>query len=170
MRDITIICVGKLKQAHKYIQHGLSEYDSRLKNQFKIKWVEVKDYAPSDTREVEWVFEQEANEISKYLHPNAYTILLSERGDQLDSEQFAHFLFSEDIGLNPPHRGGGPQANQPIIFIIGGAFGTAPKLLAESNRVISLSKLTFAHPLVRLILAEQLYRSWMIAQNRPYHK
>ena len=173
MKTVRIISVGKLKKSQAYLQEGLNEYTKRLKSQLDLIWVEVKDYAPSDTRNIEWIMEQEASEIQKYILPNAFIILLSEHGEQMSSEGLASFLFYEEThsqALNPPVGGRGPQANQPIIFIIGGAFGTSSKLLAESHRVVSFSKLTFTHPMVRLILAEQLYRSWMITQNRPYHK
>jgi 23S rRNA (pseudouridine1915-N3)-methyltransferase len=168
MRQLRIICVGKIKQAHRYLVQGIAEYEKRLSPVFKIDWIEVPEKPPFDESPaaLDHLKEEEAKQIERFLLPRATVLLLSERGETPDSKAFSMMLFSD----SPPSGGPEVSGSGPIIVIIGGAFGTAPRLTDMAHRVIALSRLTFPHQLVRLILLEQCYRAWMIHQNKPYHK
>ena len=166
MRQLRIITVGKIKQAQRYVAEGVAIYEKRLSPVFKIDWVEVPEKPPTDTKPIDYLVEEEARQIERYLLPNATCYLLSERGETPTSEGFSKLLFDS----SHPNGGLGSGGQGPIIFIIGGAFGTAPRLNETAHRIIALSRLTLPHQLVRLVLLEQCYRAWMIHENKPYHK
>lgn len=158
MKSITIICIGKIKQAQRYLVDGIEEYQQRLKGQLKIEWIEIPEKNTTP--------EQQAEQIKRYFSPQAHIILLDENGEMMDSISFSRRVF----GAAPPNEGRGILQQQPMMIVIGGADGLWPKLRQDANQVLSFSKLTWPHQLVRLLLIEQLYRAWMIYQNKPYHK
>ncbi len=166
MRSIRIVAVGKIKQSAKYLETGIQLYQKRLSHFAKIEWVEVPEVPPSPTRTVTQVLEQEAQAILKHCEGWDNRVLLSERGRLLDSHAFSNWF----LGGNPLNGGPHHEGWDPMIFIIGGAYGTSEKLVEKVSFSISLSPLTFPHQMVRLILVEQLYRAFTIANNEPYHK
>ena len=101
---------------------------------------------------------KEAETVLEWLDDGDYLVALDERGKQLSSEGLADFLQSMTNGRT-----------KQIVFLIGGAFGLDESVLKRANLVWSLSKLTFPHQLVRLILAEQVYRACTILKNEKYH-
>jgi 23S rRNA (pseudouridine1915-N3)-methyltransferase len=137
---IRLVCVGKIKE--RYINEGLLEYIKRLKNFCKLEIIELTDLG----------LEKEAEKIEKFMNPQAY--LLDNNGKQFDSLEFADLLKKLDGG---------------ITFVIGSPMGISPSLKSRYQK-ISLSKMTFLHEMTRLILLEQIYRGYMIINNRQYHK
>lgn len=166
MRTIRIIAVGRIKQAAKYLEEGIRLYEKRLSRHVNIEWVEVPEEAPTPTRTVEQVMLREAEAILKYCTDDAVIVLLHEKGRQFSSVEFSQWLFQG----NPPVGGRALPASDRMIFIIGGAYGTAPQVREKAGFTLSLSTLTFPHQMVRLILMEQLYRAYTIALGEPYHK
>ncbi len=166
MRNLRIIAVGKIKQSAKYLMPGIELYQKRLSRVMKVEWIEVPEEAPSPTRSIAQILEREAESILKHCDWADRTVLLSERGKEMNSAEFAHWF----LGGNPLDGGRSHADWDRMIFIIGGAFGTSEKLVERVSSVISLSQLTFPHQMVRLLLMEQLYRAVTIAQNEPYHK
>ena len=143
---IKIICVGKLKE--KYLMDGVNDYLSRLRKYHKIDLIELPD---SD-------IDREGNEITKYLSNKDYIISLAIKGTELSSIELAEKIDKTFI------------TNPNIIFIIGGSNGIRQDILDKSNMLLSFSKLTYPHGLFRLILLEQIYRSFKILNNESYHK
>ena len=157
---ITIITVGKIKE--KYLKDAIAEYTKRLSKYCKLEIVEVADEkTPDNASEVveDSIRSKEAERILKYVKDDAYVIMLEINGKQLTSEELADKV--EKLGV---------QGTSHIIFIIGGSIGLGKEVLAKSNYALSFSKMTFPHQLMRVILLEQIYRSYRIINGEPYHK
>lgn len=157
---ITIITVGKIKE--KYLKDAIAEYSKRLSKYCKLEIVEVADEkTPDNASEVveEQIRSKEAERILKYVKDDAYVVTLEINGKQLTSEELADKV--EKLGV---------QGMSHIIFIIGGSIGLGKEVLAKSNYALSFSKMTFPHQLMRVILLEQIYRSYRIINGEPYHK
>lgn len=142
---IRIICVGKLKE--KYLVDACLEYTKRISKYSKIEIIELKD---SNIKE-------EKDNILKYINKD-YIITLEIEGDMVDSPTLAKKI--DNIFLN----------NSNITFIIGGSDGLHDNIKKISNYKLSFSKLTFPHQLFRVMLLEQIYRSFKILNNETYHK
>ncbi|MDO5725346.1 MAG: 23S rRNA (pseudouridine(1915)-N(3))-methyltransferase RlmH [Tissierellia bacterium] len=157
---IRIIAVGKLKE--DYLKKGIAEYLKRLKSYVDIEIIEIIDEkAPENLseKELEQVLEKEGQRILKKLPKDAYIISLSINAKELSSEQFAQKIKTfENKGV------------KNLVLIIGGSNGLSKTVLSLSDEEISFSKLTFPHQLMRIILAEQIYRAYRIINNHPYHK
>ena len=157
---ITVITVGKIKE--KYLKDAIAEYTKRLSKYCKLEIVEVADEkTPDNASEVveNAIRSKEAERILKYVKDDAYVITLEINGKQLTSEELADKV--EKLGV---------QGTSHIIFIIGGSIGLGEEVLQKSNYALSFSKMTFPHQLMRVILLEQIYRSYRIIMNEPYHK
>ena len=157
---ITVITVGKIKE--KYLKDAIAEYSKRLSKYCKLEIIEVADEkTPDNASEVveDSIRSKEAERILKYVKDDAYVITLEIGGKQLSSEEFADKI--DRLGV---------QGTSHIIFIIGGSIGLGKEVLTKSNYALSFSKMTFPHQLMRVILLEQVYRSYRIISNEPYHK
>ncbi len=157
---ITVITVGKIKE--KYLKDAIAEYSKRLSKYCKLEIIEVADEkTPDNASEVveDSIRSKEAERILKYVKDDAYVITLEIGGKQLSSEELADKI--DKLGI---------QGTSHIIFIIGGSIGLGKEVLNKSNYALSFSKMTFPHQLMRVILLEQVYRSYRIISNEPYHK
>lgn len=143
---IKIICIGKLKE--KYLSDGVNDYLKRITKYHKIDLIELPDSNIKD----------EGSEIIKYLSSKDYIISLAIQGIQLSSIELAEKIDKTFI------------SNPNITFVIGGSNGIRQDILDKSNLLLSFSKLTYPHGLFRLILLEQIYRSFKIINNESYHK
>ncbi len=174
MLTIQLICVGKLKGGFSYLQPGVNDYLKRLKAFAKVELIEVPDetIAPSITDDQ--VMDREGERLVTMMKRASYVIALSERGKVYASpqlaEEFAKRCLDHHFTGNPSNGGTPLTGSGPIMFLVGGALGLSPKVLEKADWVLSLSKLTFPHPQVRLIILEQLYRTFKILNNQPYHK
>ena len=157
---ITLITVGKIKE--KYLKDAISEYAKRLGKYCKLEIIEVADEkTPDASNEAidNAIRTKEAERILKHIKDDAYVITLEINGTQLTSEQLSQKI--EKLGI---------QGISHITFIIGGSIGLGETVLAKSNYALSFSKMTFPHQLMRVILLEQIYRSYRIINHEPYHK
>ena len=157
---ITLITVGKLKQ--KYLRDAIAEYTKRLSKYCKLEIIEVADEkTPDNASETveEQIRNKEGERILKNVKDDAYVITLEILGKQLTSEQLADKI--DTLGI---------QGTSHIVFIIGGSIGLGQDVLKRSNYSLSFSKMTFPHQLMRVILLEQIYRSYRIINGEPYHK
>ena len=157
---ITVITVGKIKE--KYLKDAIAEYSKRLSKYCKLEMIEVADEkTPENASEVmeDAIRAKEAERILKYLKEDAYVITLEIHGKQLSSEELADKM--EKLGV---------QGTSHIMLVIGGSIGLGKEVLARSDYPLSFSKMTFPHQLMRVILLEQIYRSYRIINNEPYHK
>ena len=145
---ITLITVGKIKE--NFYRDAIAEYSKRLSRYCKLNIVEVADEKTiensSDT-EINLIKEKEAERILKHVPDNAYSVELSKKINSLGITGESH-----------------------IIFIIGGSLGLHESVSKRSDFKLSFSKMTFPHQLMRVILLEQIYRSYRIINNEPYHK
>lgn len=157
---ITLITVGKIKE--KYLKDAIAEYSKRLSKYCKLEIIEVADEKTPDNASgtVEnTIRSKEAERILKYVKEDAYVITLEIQGKQLTSEELADKI--DKLGV---------QGTSHIILIIGGSIGLGEEVLKKSNYALSFSKMTFPHQLMRVILLEQVYRSYRIISGEPYHK
>ena len=157
---ITVITVGKIKE--KYLKDAIAEYSKRLSKYCKLEIIEVADEkTPDNASEIveESIRSKEAERILKYVKDDAFIITLEINGKQLSSEGLADKI--DKLGV---------QGTSHIIFIIGGSIGLGQEVLQKSNYALSFSKMTFPHQLMRVILLEQIYRSYRIINREPYHK
>ena len=157
---ISLITVGKIKE--KYLKDAIAEYSKRLSRYCKLEIIEVTDEKTPDhaSESVEdAIHSKEAERIQKYIKEDAYIITLEIGGKQLTSEELAEKI--DKLGI---------QGVSHIIFIIGGSIGLGREVLSKSDYALSFSKMTFPHQLMRVILLEQIYRSYRIINGEPYHK
>ena len=150
---IKIITVGQLKE--KYLKEAVEEYKKRLSKYTNLEIIEIKDEGLVEESKA---IELEGEKINKYLDNKDYIITLEIEGKQMSSVEFSEKL--ERIQME----------NSNIVFIIGGSYGLSNNIKDKSNLKLSFSKMTFPHQLFRVILLEQIYRSFKIMNNEKYHK
>lgn len=158
--NISIIAVGKLKE--KYLKQGIAEYTKRLSAYAKIEIIELADEkAPEQLSEGEMlqIKQKEGDRILAKLTPDTYVIALAIEGVSWSSEQLAKEL--DKLAT---------YGKSKIAFVIGGSLGLSDEVLKRADAKLSFSKMTFPHQLMRLILVEQVYRSFRINRGEPYHK
>ena len=157
---ITIICVGKLKE--DFYKKAVSEYAKRLGRYCRLEIIEVADEkTPEDAGPVmeEQIKESEAARKLKHVKEDAYVFTLEITGSQPDSLAFSRMLSRLTI-----------QGKSHFQFIIGGSLGLHKSVSLAANQAVSFSNMTFPHQLMRVILLEQIYRSYRIMNGEPYHK
>lgn len=157
--NIKIICLGKIKE--QSLSALIDEYKKRISKYANLEIHELADEAipnnPSE-KEILNIKKIEANKIKSKLHSSDFVICLDQYGKTLTSEEFSEKI--QDITL---------KGFSSIAFIIGGTTGLDRDLVANSNLVLSFSKLTFPHQLIRLFLTEQIFRAFKIQNNEKYH-
>ncbi|MBM6750647.1 23S rRNA (pseudouridine(1915)-N(3))-methyltransferase RlmH [Mediterraneibacter glycyrrhizinilyticus] len=157
---ITLITVGKIKE--KYLKDAIAEYSKRLSRYCKIEIIEVADEkTPDQASETveENIRSKEGERILKHIRDDMYVITLEIGGKMLSSEELAQKI--ETLGI---------QGESSIALVIGGSIGLGKDVLKRSDFALSFSKMTFPHQLMRVILLEQVYRSYRIINGEPYHK
>jgi 23S rRNA (pseudouridine1915-N3)-methyltransferase len=141
-----------------YVREGVEEFSKRISRYYPVEWTII---APpknaGSLSEAELRTKESALALS-LIKPDDYLIALDERGKMVTSEGLAQVIQQRAT-----------ESTRNVIFLIGGAYGLAPSVLQRANFTWSLSQLTFPHQLVRLILAEQIYRACSILRNEKYH-
>lgn len=158
--NIQIICIGKLKE--KYWDDAIKEYSKRLKRFANLEILELKEARlPENASKAdeEKVKELEGEEILKKIKKSTYVITLEIKGESLSSEELAKKI--QDLGL---------EGKADITFVIGGSLGLSGQVSERADFKLSFSKMTFPHQMMRVILLEQIYRSFKINSNETYHK
>ena len=157
---ITILTVGKIKE--KFYTDAINEYSKRLSRYCKLEIVQVNDEKTTENcseNEMDIVKQKEAERLLKHISEDAYVITLEINGKSLDSVELADKI--NKLGIS---------GTSHIIFVIGGSLGLHKSVSDRANYKLSFSKMTFPHQLMRVILLEQVYRSYRIINNQPYHK
>lgn len=157
---ITLVTVGKMKE--KYLEDATAEYSKRLSRYCKLEIVQLADEkTPDKAGEAleQQIKDKEGERILAQVKEGAYVIALAIDGRQLSSEELAGQV--ESLGVSGVSH---------IQFVIGGSLGLSEKVLKRSDYKLSFSKMTFPHQLMRVILLEQIYRSYRIISGEPYHK
>lgn len=150
---IKIITVGQIKE--QYLKDAIEEYKKRISKYTNLEIIELKD---EGLVEEEKSIKLEAEKIEKQLNDKDYIITLEIEGKEYTSPEFAEKLRTIQI------------ENSNITFIIGGSYGLADSIKNKAKMHLSFSKMTFPHQLFRVILLEQIYRSFKIINNESYHK
>lgn len=158
--NITIVTVGKLKE--KYLKAGIEEFTKRLSSYAKLQLIEVADEKAPESlsdADMELVKKKEADRILAKVSPDAHVIALAIEGKMKTSEEFAASL--ESLAT---------YGKSKVVFVIGGSLGLHSSVLQRADELLSFSKMTFPHQLMKLILLEQVYRGFRIVRGEPYHK
>ena len=140
---IKILTIGKVRE--KIYQNRIQEYIKWISKYSKIEIINLKDTYKKNLKK----------NLLNYLNSDSFTICLSEEGEQKTSKQFSKFIYEQ---------------NKEVIFIIGSSNGYPDFVKKLSNKVLSLSKMTFLHEMSLLILSEQIFRAIAIKHGRKYHK
>lgn len=157
---ITIACVGKVKE--KYFADAIAEYVKRLSRYCKLEIQEVADERTPDGAGAaleEQIKQREAERLLKCIREDAYVIVLAIEGEQMSSTELAQKMDTLAV-----------RGVSHIVFVIGGSLGLSPAVYARADELLSFSKMTFPHQLMRVVLLEQIYRSCRINAGEPYHK
>ena len=157
---ITLVTVGKIKE--RYLEDAIREYSKRLSRYCKLEIVQLADEkTPDGASEAleRQIKEREGQRILSNIKDGAYVIALAIEGQMLSSEELSVKI--QKLGVN----GAGH-----LIFVIGGSLGLSEEVMKRADYALSFSRMTFPHQLMRVVLLEQIYRSFRIAAGEPYHK
>lgn len=157
---ITIVCVGKIKE--KFYRDALAEYTKRLSRYCSLSITEVADEKTKEQAsdvECAIIKDREGERILKSIREDGYVIALAIDGKNLDSVELSKKI--ENLALT---------GKSNLYFVIGGSLGLSDEVMKRANYKLSFSRMTFPHQLMRVILLEQIYRSYRIINHEPYHK
>lgn len=153
---IRIVAVGT--RMPDWVQKPVDDYTGRMPNDFRVEWREIRaEPRSSGATPAVWMA-REAQRIRATIPAGATIVALDERGVDLTTRDLAARLERWQ------------RAAQPVALLIGGPDGLDPSLKSEARELLRLSSLTLPHPMVRILLAEQLYRAWSVLANHPYHR
>ena len=153
---ITFLLAGKNKKG--FIDEGVKMYSGRISHYIPFTVVEIPERRLSGKAGELVVKEKEGEMMLKVISPSDTVILLDERGKMLSSVEMADFIREKSVG-----------SVRNLLFVAGGAFGFDKNIYDRANAMISLSKMTFSHQVIRIMFLEQLYRAFTIIRNEPYH-
>jgi 23S rRNA (pseudouridine1915-N3)-methyltransferase len=153
---ITLVAVGT--QMPSWITAGFTEYANRLKQDVKLDLIEIPAGIRGKNCDTVRILQEEGKRLLNVIPKNTYIVGLDVLGKAVSTPELAVTL-QKWLTLG-----------QDIAILIGGPEGFCPDVKLKFKAMISLSNLTFPHPLVRIILSEQIYRAWSILQNHPYHR
>lgn len=151
-----LIAVGK--RMPRWVTAGFDDYARRLPAQLALRLVEIPPAARTSGKAARDGMREEAERIQRARPALAHTVVLDERGQQWSSEELSQRLRRW------------MQAGRDVAFIVGGADGVDASLKKQADELWSLSPLTLPHALVRVVIAEQLYRAWTLLNRHPYHR
>jgi len=154
--QLVIVAVGHKMPA--WIESGFGEYAKRMPPDCRIGLKEIKPVERSGSKTAETVMALERTKIEAALPKSSRIVVLDERGKDLTTMQLSQLLTQWQ------------QDGRDVSFVIGGADGLDAEFKGRADLAIRLSSLTLPHGMVRVLLAEQLYRAWSITQNHPYHR
>ena len=157
---ITLVTVGKIKE--KYLEQAIAEYSKRLSRYCRLEIIQVADEKTPEgasSAVEEQIKEKEGERILSQIREGAYVIALAIDGQMLDSVELSQKI--SKLGIDGVSH---------IVFVIGGSLGLSSRVLKRADYKLSFSRMTFPHQLMRVILLEQIYRSYRIISGEPYHK
>ncbi len=148
--------IGKSNESH--VEEGIQLFTRRISNYYPVQWQIIPTPKNSGVMSEADLKQKEGEVIIGLLKKEDYLVVLDERGKQLSSEGLATFIQQR-----------ANESEKSIVFLIGGAFGVSATILERANFKWSLSQLVFPHQIVRMLLAEQIYRACSINRNEKYH-
>lgn len=146
------------KKHESYVKEGIEDFTKRISKYYPVEWTIIPVPKNAGMMSEMDLKKKEAELVVQWLQKDDFLVALDERGKELNSTKLAEFIQAR---ANESHK--------TISFLIGGAFGLDDAILKKANYTWSLSQLTFPHQLVRLIMAEQVYRACSIIRNEKYH-
>jgi 23S rRNA (pseudouridine1915-N3)-methyltransferase len=156
MMKIQLICVGQ--KMPQWISQGFQEYNKRLSSHLKLELVEIALPHRGKNADIQRLKEEEGEKMLTIISPQTHIVALDERGQLWNTQQLASQL---QHWLNESSN---------VALLVGGPDGLSQNCLNKARQKWSLSPLTLPHPLVRVVIAEQLYRAWSLLNNHPYHR
>ena len=153
---ISLWSIGKANES--YVKEGIADFTKRISKYFPIEWTLIPVPKNAGMLSEMDLKKKEGEIVLQWLRQEDFLVALDERGKNLTSEGLANFIQQRAT-----------ESTKNVVFLIGGAFGLDESILKRANFKLSLSNLTFPHQLVRLILAEQVYRACTILRNEKYH-
>jgi 23S rRNA (pseudouridine1915-N3)-methyltransferase len=153
---ISLICIGKTK--HQFVADGIEFYLKRISKYMRLQIHEIALPSKGIAGPPHMVVKKECEMIEAHLKGNEFVVLLDEKGHLFSSEKFSGYI---QHLMN--------TIQQPIVFVVGGAYGFSEEFRKKASTSISLSEMTFPHQLVRVIFLEQMFRAFAIMKNDPYH-
>ena len=151
---IIFLFVGKTK--HQWIKDGIEDYFQRLKRFCSVEIITIKDEAKGEQAKIKKI---ETERILKIIKNNCFVCLLDLKGKNITSEEFA-------VKIKQWQE----RSVKELVFVIGGVYGVTAELISKSDYVLGFSQMTFTHETIRVILMEQVYRSFSIINGSKYHK
>ena len=158
--QVHVIAVGKIKE--KFLRDGILEYEKRMRPYVKLQTIEIyEEKRPASTSPAveSAAKEKEGERILAAIPEGSYVIALDMQGQSWSSEELAGAVRRWEL-----------SGQNQLAFLIGGDLGVSPAVLARSDLRLSLSRMTFTHPIARLLVVEQVYRAFRIIRGEPYHK
>lgn len=153
---IVFLTIGKTVNTHLISLQN--DYQDRLKHYTSFEYNSIPELKNTKNRSEQEQKEKEADLILKHLEATDEVILLDENGKHYSSVDFASFIDKKMLGTQ-----------KRMVFVVGGPYGFSQRLYSRANGLLSLSKMTFSHQMVRMIFVEQLYRAFTILKGEPYH-
>ena len=157
---ITILCVGKIKEA--FYRDAIAEFEKRLSRYCKLEIIEVADEQTPDSASAALqtqIRDKEGERLLAKYKEESFLATLEIQGKKMDSVQFSKFIEAAAV-----------KGKGHVNFVIGGSLGLSDNVCKKSDQAISFSDMTFPHQLMRVILCEQIYRAFRIQNGEPYHK
>ncbi len=157
---ITLVAVGKIKE--KFFADAIGEYGKRLSRYCKLEIIQVADEKTPDKAseaQARQIKEKEGERVLAQIKEGGYVIALAIEGKMASSEELAEKM--ERLGI---------EGKSQVVFVIGGSLGLSEAVMRRADESLSFSRMTFPHQLMRVILLEQIYRSYRIIAGDPYHK
>jgi 23S rRNA (pseudouridine1915-N3)-methyltransferase len=153
---VTLLTIGKTDD--RILRELIESYHKKLSYYARFRYEELPDVAKNKSTDIETQKRLEAHKIVLHTEKSSRLILLDENGTNFSSREFATFIEKQGV-----------SGNSDLTFVVGGPYGFHPSLKEKAYALISLSKMTFTHQMVRLIFSEQLYRCFTILKGEPYH-
>lgn len=154
--QILLVAVGK--RMPQWVNDAYSEYARRMPRHCSLQLTEIQPGKRSKNADISRINKEEGERLLEAVPSGARVIALERAGREKSTEQLANAMENWMAG------------GRDVVFLVGGPEGLSEECLKRADECWSLSKMTFAHPLVRVVLAEQLYRAWSIIANLPYHR
>lgn len=154
--NIDIIAIGK--QMPTWVDEGVKDYLSRFPKNINCRLIEIMSTKRGKNADVSRILQQEEKKITDAIKPGSVVVALDRLGKVINTKQLAH------------HFQQWHDEQQRVALIIGGPEGLTNNFIQQADMIWSLSAMTLPHPLVRIVLGEQLYRAWSITINHPYHR
>jgi 23S rRNA (pseudouridine1915-N3)-methyltransferase len=157
---VQVVAVGKIRE--KFLVQGIREYAKRMGRYGRLEISEVKEEnynEPLSEKEIKQICRREGERILAEIKPRSFVFALDRLGEALSSQELADTFQRLAV-----------SGTSQLVFVIGGSLGLDPRVVKQADRVLSFSKFTFPHQLMRLVLLEQIYRAFTIVGGERYHK